>query len=83
MKTVLIISILVLCFTCWLGDSGAPPSPIGMTIKDVSESSYGSIHEDASFGDFTFDDSARSSPFITKIEDNSQGHQAEFPMGLR
>ena len=83
MKTYLIILILVLCFTCWLGDARMPPNPQPMGIAQVSSGPFGANHQESMIPDFTFTDRARTSPYITKIDDNSSGHDAEFPIGLR
>jgi hypothetical protein len=83
MKSYLIILILVLCFTCWLGDAGMPPNLQGMGINQVSSTPYGATHQENMIPDFAFVDQKRNSPYITKIEDNSNGHEAEFPIGIR
>lgn len=83
MKAYLIILILVLCFTCWLGDPRTPPNPQSMGVDRVAEASFGTQHQENMIPDFTFNDKTRNSPYITKIEDNSNGHDAEFPIGLR
>ncbi len=83
MKSYLIIFILVLCFTCWLGDAGNPPSTVPVRIGEMTSAPYGPIHQEEMIPDFTYVDQPRNSPFITKIENSSIGHEAEFPIGLR
>ncbi len=83
MKTYLFILILALCFTAWLNDTGAPPSPQPMGIDKVSANTYGANHQDNIIPNFTFTDKGRDSGYITKIDEKSSGNQAEFPIGLR
>ena len=83
MKAYLVILILVLCFTCWLADIGAPPNPQAMGVKQISEMPFGTQHQEDMIPDFTFTDESKDTPYITRIEDNANGHDAQFPIGIR
>lgn len=84
MKTYLFISIIALCFTCWLNDAGMPPSPVPIgSINKMSAGTVGVKHQDNIIPDFTYTDKPRGSGYITKIDENTMNNEVEFPIGLR
>ena len=83
MKAYLFILIIVLCFTCWLGDSGAPPMPQGIGIGDISPNAYGVNKKESMIPDFVYTDERRDSGYIVKIDEKSSQQNIDFPMGIR
>ncbi len=79
MKTYLISAILVLCFTCWLGDIGGPPvaSPIG--ISESKEGSFGVDKQEMMYTDFSITDKDKNNGYVTKIDEKSSGDDMRFP----
>ncbi len=81
MKTYLIILILALCFTCWLGDAGMPPQPVPIGINLMQEGACGVDKQEMMYTDFTITDKTRDSGYITKIDEKSSGDGVDFPWG--
>ncbi len=81
MKTYIFIFILVLCFTCWLGDSGMPPATQPIGIEKIPASACGVNKQESIIPDFVFNDQARSSGYIVKIDEKSSSQEADFPWG--
>jgi len=83
MKNYLIILILSLCFTCWLADSGQPPTEQPMGISNVLPITYGEKKQEGMIPDFVFTDKQQPSNYATKIDEDSVGQQLDFPWGTR
>ncbi len=81
MKTYVIIFILVLCSTCWLADSGGPPTGVPIGISDLHEGAFGADKQDLIYGDFFITGEARGSGFITKVDEKSVDTGVDFPWG--
>ncbi len=81
MKTYLIILILALCFTCWLGDSGMPPQAVPIGINQMQEGAAGVDKQEMMYADFMISDKTRDSGYITKIDEKSPGDGMDFPWG--
>jgi len=81
MKTYLIILILALCFTCWLADSGMPPTEVNLGINGVPEGAAGVNKQENMIPDFVYTDKDRNSGYITKIDNDSPGENMDFPWG--
>lgn len=79
MKTYLILFIMILCFTCWLGDSGQPPAPVPIGINKVPGGTSGVDKQESVYTDFTITDQSRDSGYVTKIDENSSGEGVDFP----
>jgi hypothetical protein len=79
MNSYLIALILILCFTCWLADSGGPPmaSPIG--IKGSSPGSYGMDKQEMMYSDFLITEGAKNNGYVTKIDEKSPADDMTFP----
>ena len=69
----LILFLIALACTCWLTDSGAPPSPIQVGVTDVTEASTGAQKtEQQMFGDFRYVDNPKPIETVTGIKESGQ-----------
>lgn len=81
MKTYLIIFIIVLCFTCWLGDAGMPPATQPIGINKIPAGNCGVNKKESMIPDFTYTDTQRDSGYVVKIDENSTNQDVDFPWG--
>jgi hypothetical protein len=79
MKNGLIIFIVSLIFTCWLTDTGAPPRPLPVAIKDINEGSLGVKHKEQIYSDFLYADKAVAKRLLTKVEESDPDKPADYP----
>jgi len=70
----------VLVSTCWLTDSGGPPTPVPVAIKSTMESTLGmSKTEDQMIGDFSYTGDSKKIGTVTKITEKGNAYTADLP----
>jgi hypothetical protein len=73
---------IVLGCTCWLTDSGAPPSPIPVGVKGTMQSNFGLTRsEDQMIPNFGYTSDSRDIGIVTNINSKGTAAGADLPYG--
>jgi hypothetical protein len=81
-KPLLIILVIVLACTCWLTDSGGPPSPIPIGVTGTQQSSLGLTRgEDQMIPNFGYTADSKKIGIVTNINSRGTATGADLPYG--
>jgi hypothetical protein len=81
-KPLLIILVIVMACTCWLTDSGGPPSPIPIGVTGTLPTSLGLTRgEDQMIPNFGYTSDSKKIGIITKITSRGSQMGADLPYG--